>query len=141
MHKHSFKELQSHLLESGIAARHVRRITAELSDHLEDLRLEALESRLTADEADAYALEQLGDQKVIAQRILQHTELMTWIYRYPRVACVYLPIAYALLLPASPVFAGMANPAIVVRWGAALMLGGAITAAMFLGMQLAIVLT
>ena len=141
MHKHAFQELRSHLLKSGIAPGHVRRITSELSDHLEDLRPEALDSKLTADEAEAYALGQLGDQRVIAQRILEHTELKTWVYRYPRIACIYLPIAYALLLPASPVFAGMANPSIVVRWGAALMLGGVITAAMFLGMQLAIVLT
>jgi hypothetical protein len=141
MHKHAFQELRSHLLKSGISPGHVRRITSELRDHVEDLRLEALDSKLTADEAEAYALGQIGDQRIIAQRIPEHTESKTWVYRYPRIACIYLPIAYALLLLASPDFAGMANPSIVVRWGAALMLGGVITAAMFLGMQLAIILT
>jgi hypothetical protein len=141
MHRQSFNELRSHLLESGIAPSHVRRITAELSDHLEDLKLEALENGLSAQESELHAVNRLGDQKIIAQRILAHAEFRTWIYRYPRIARIYLPVAYALVLPAAPIFAGMANPSIVVRWGAALMLSGAVTAGMFLIMQLSIVLT
>lgn len=141
MHKQSFNELRSHLLESGIAPKHVRRIAAELNDHLDDLRLEALDNGLSACEAESHAVNRLGDQKIIAERILEHSEFKTWLYRYPRIARIYLPVAYALVLPAAPVFAGMANPSIVARWGAALMLGGAITAATFLCMQLAIVLT
>lgn len=141
MHKQSFNELRSHLLESGIAPKHVRRIAAELNDHLDDLRLEALDDGFSACEAESHAMNRLGDQKIIAARILEHAEFKTWVYRYPRIARVYLPVAYAILLPASPVFAGIANPSIVARWGAALMLGGAITAGTFLCMQLAIVLT
>lgn len=141
MHRQYFRELRSHLIDSGVAPKHVRRLTAELSDHLDDLRNDALMRDLSELDAERFALKQLGNQKIIAQKILERTELKTWIYRYPRVACVYLPVAYALLLPVSPVFAGIANPSIIVRWGAALMLGGIITAAMFLGMELAIVLT
>ena len=141
MHRQSFDELRSHLLESGIAPKHVRRIASELNDHLEDLRLEALENGLSAHEAESHAVNRLGDQRVIAERILEHTEFRTWIYRYPRIARIYLPVAYALVLPAAPIFAGMANPSIVARWGAALMLSGAVTAGMFLMMQLSIVLT
>ncbi len=141
MHKQSFKELRSHLLARGIAPKHVRRITTELGDHFEDLRIEALKSGLSACDADALAVNRLGDQRLIAERILAHTEFKTWVYRYPRVARFYLPFAYALLLPASPVFAGIRNPALIARWGAALMLSGAVTAAMFLFMQLSIVLT
>ncbi|MDA0994728.1 MAG: hypothetical protein O3A13_13995 [Proteobacteria bacterium] len=141
MHRQYFRELRSHLIDSGVAPKHVRRLTAELSDHLDDLRNDALMRDLSELDAERFALKQLGNQKIIAQKILERTELKTWIYRYPRVACIYLPVAYALLLPVSPVFAGIANPSIIVRWGAALMLGGIITAAMFLGMELAIVLT
>lgn len=141
MHRQYFRELRSHLIDSGVAPKHVRRLTAELSDHLDDLRNDALMRDLSELDAERFALKQLGNQKFIAQKILERTELKTWIYRYPRVACIYLPVAYALLLPVSPVFAGIANPSIIVRWGAALMLGGIITAAMFLGMELAIVLT
>lgn len=141
MHEHSFKELRSHLLERGIAPKQVRRITLELSDHLDDLLVEAMANGLPADEAKTYALDKLGDQQVIASRILEHTEFKTWVYRYPRVARLYLPFAYALLLPAMPVIVGFRNPAVVVRWGAALMLSGAVTAALFLFMQLSIILT
>jgi hypothetical protein len=141
MHSASFAELRSHLLARGIAPNHVRRITTELGDHLEDLRVAALESGLTPDDAMQRAKGQLGDQQIIAERMLQHTEFKTWVYRYPRVARIYLPVAYALLLPATPVFIGIRNPMLVVRWCAALMLSGAITAAMFLFMQLSIVLT
>lgn len=141
MPKRPFDELQSHLLERGIAPKHVRRIASELNDHLEDLRFEALENGLSVVEAESHAANRLGNQKLIAERILQHTEFKTWVYRYPRVARIYLPVAYALLLPATPVFVGIRNPSMVVRWGAALMLSGAFTAAMFLFMQLSIVLT
>ncbi len=136
-----FAELRSHLLARGIAPNHVRRITTELGDHLEDLRIEALERGLAPETAMHRAIGQLGDQQIIAERILQHTELKTWVYRYPRVARLYLPVAYALLLPATPVFIGIRNPMLVARWCAALMLSGAVTATMFLFMQLSIVLT
>ncbi len=141
MHNQSFAKLQSHLLRSGVEASHVKRITAELSDHLEDLRHECIREGASADEALEIAKSRLGDQKVIADRMLEFTELKTWVYRYPRIARAYLPIAYAVLLPVSPLFAGIANPSIVARWGAALMLSGAVTATMMLCMQLAIVLT
>ncbi len=141
MHRTSFTALQTHLLRSGVAASHVKRITTELSDHLEDLRHEAIREGISSDEALTVAERRLGDQQVIAGRILEFTELKTWVYRYPRVARVCLPIAYAVLLPVSPLFAGIANPSIVARWGAALMLSGAVTATMMLCMQLAIMLT
>lgn len=140
MHKNSFGEFRAHLLECGVSPRQVRRIAAELQDHLEDLQCEARQSGLTADDARTEAERRLGDTRKIAERILEHDELRTWEYRFPRIARIYLPVAYALLLPATPVFAGVANPSLVARWGAALMLGGAVTASLLLGMQLAIVL-
>jgi len=141
MAKRPFKDFECHLLNRGVAPRHVRRITNELIDHLEDLRIEALEDGLPADQAQQQAANRLGDPKLIAERILENAEFKTWVYRYPRVARMYLPVAYVLLVPAIPVLAGIRNPATVVRWGAALMLSGAVTAAMFLFMQLSIVLT
>ncbi len=136
-----FGKLQSELLESGVKPKHAQRITLELADHFEDLRLEALSQGVTAAQAQYQAEQRIGEQGALAERILEQTEFKTWIYRYPRVARIYLPVACALLLPVAPVFTGMANPTMVARWGAALMLGGTITAAMLLGMQLAIVLT
>ena len=136
-----FARLENRLFESGVAPRHVRRIVMELEDHLEDLRNEALAGGLDSDEALSASLDRLGSQEAIAERMLSEVELKAWIYRYPRLARLYLPVAYFLVLPAAPVFAGMADPGKVVRWGAALMMSAGITAAMLLCMQLAIMLT
>ena len=141
MHDQPFAALRSALLESGIAPRHVCRIVAELDDHLEDLRAEALSNGKSAHEASVFALRRIGDQKLIARQMLARPEFRTWIYRYPRIARVYLPVACAVLWPAAPVFAGFANPTRLIRWGVALMLSAGVTAAMLLGMQLAIVFT
>lgn len=136
-----FGTLQTELLESGIAPRHIRRIIAELDDHLEDLKGEAMAEGKTETEAQLIGLRRIGKQKRIAEQMLATPEFRTWIYRYPKIARVYLPIAYALLLPAIPVLVGIAHPRRVVRWGSALMLSAGVTAAMFLSMQLAIALT
>jgi hypothetical protein len=136
-----FTRLEEQLLAAGVVPRNVRRIVDELEDHLEDLRAEAVAIGYTDAEATAFARSRLGDQKDIAQGMLDDGGLKAWIYRYPRLARVYLPVAYLLVLPAAPVFAGLANPGKVVRWGAALMMSAGVTAAMLLGMQLAILLT
>ena len=136
-----FDTLRTELLESGVAPRHVRRIVSELDDHAEDLRAEAVEQGLAGADATTFAMHRIGDQQHIAERILESADLRSWIYRYPRVARVYLPCAYALLLSALPVFAGFANPGIVLRWGAALTLSAGITAGMLLILQLAIAVT
>ena len=137
----NFAKLENRLFESGVSPRHVRRIVMELEDHLDDLRTEALKRGLDNEEAIATSLARLGSQEDIAERMLSDVDLKAWIYRYPRLARVYLPVAYFLVLPASPVFVGIANPGKVVRWGAALMMSAGVTAAMLLCMQLAIVLT
>lgn len=139
--KPQFDALRSALLESGVAPRHVRRIVSELDDHAEDLRAEAVAQGVSGDDAHGYAMRRIGDQRQIAARMLESADLRSWIYRYPRIARVYLPCAYALLLPAMPVFAGFANPGIVLRWSAALMLSAGFTAGMLLMLQLAIAAT
>lgn len=141
MREAEFGMLRRYLLRSGVARSHVERIAAELDDHLDDLRHEAIEAGFSPEKARREALNRLGSQRELAQRILEFKELRTWEYRYPRIARVYFPLAYAILLPTRPLFSGLANPFMVVRWGAALMLSGFVTAGMLLCMQLAIVLT
>lgn len=141
MRSDHFQSLQSRLIESGVSPKHVRRIVIELQDHYDDLVEERLADGATRAEASEVATARLGDTGQIAERMLGAPELRTWVYRYPGIARVYLPIAYTLLLPAAPVFAGIANPGVVMRWGMALMLSAGVTAAMLLSMQLAIVLT
>lgn len=141
MPEQSFKELRDHLLTSGIAPRHVNRTIAELNDHFDDLQHEARSKGLSSVDAAAFAASRIGEHEHIARQMLARTELKLWVYRYPRVARFYLPIAYLLLLPAAPVFAGAENATVIARWGTSLMVSAAVTAAMLLLMQIAITLT
>ncbi len=141
MPEQSFDELRSYLLHSGISPRHVKRTIAELHDHFEDLENEARSNGVAPIEASAFAETRLGEHKLIARQMLARTELKVWVYRYPRIARLYLPVAYLLLLPAAPVFAGAENASAIARWGTSLMVSAAVTAAMLLLMQIAITLT
>ncbi len=141
MPEQSFDELRSYLLNSGIAPRYVKRTIAELHDHLEDLENEARSNGIAPIEALAYAETRIGEHKLIARHMLAKTELKVWIYRYPRIARLYLPVAYLLLLPTAPVFAGAENASAIARWSTSLMVSAAVTAAMLLLMQIAITQT
>ena len=141
MLEQSFDELRDFLLKSGIAPRHVKRTIAELNDHFDDLQLEAESRGLSPVDALAFAGSRIGEHKIIARQMLARTELKLWIYRYPRIARFYLPVAYLLLLPAAPVFSGAENATAIARWGTSLMVSAAVTATMLLLMQIAITLT
>ena len=136
----TFGDLRRTLLDSGVAPRHVRRLILELHDHCDDLRNEALADGCDPLAATARAMRRMGDPQLLARKIIGMAELRTWAFRYPRIARVYYPIAYVLLLPAAPVFAGMARASMLARWGTALLLSATVTTAMFLGMQLSIAL-
>lgn len=136
-----FSAFREELLNSGIPPRHVERLVGELKDHLEDLRQDALMHGEGEEMAVVNAREMLGDLSVLAAKLRERVELRAWVYRHPHIARVYLPVAYVLLLPAAPLFAGLANPGEAIRWGAALMLSAGLTACLFLSMQLAIALT
>jgi hypothetical protein len=129
--------MRMQLLNSGIASRQVRRIITELHDHVDDIQMEHRGHELSVDEIK----QRLGDPAVLTEHILAKPELRTWAYRYPRISQFTMPVAYVLLLPTAPLFAGVANAALVARWGASLLLGAAVTAAMLLMMQLTITLT
>lgn len=134
------QEFERQLLRGGVAPSHARRSTLEIDEHLQDLQDDAVEDGMSQSSATTFAQEQMGDLQLIADDIICRVELKTWAYRYPRAASVVLPVAYLALLPTKPLFAGVENAHIIARWGACLMLGAFITAAMFLGMQLSIAL-
>jgi len=135
-----FGDLGASLLKSGVAPRHVSGILAELHDHLDDLRQEAIVDGYDNVAANERALRRIGDQRLLARTILARPELRTWPYRYPWLARVYYPLAYVLLLPAVPVLGRVVQTSLVMRWGAALLLSATVTAAMMLAMQLSIAL-
>lgn len=140
MPEQAFDALRAGLLESGVAPRQVRRLIAELTDHTEDLREEALRRGFSVNEAAIFSARKLGDLQCLTADMVRRAELRSWVYRFPRIARFYLPLAYAVVLPMAPLVAGTGNGA-VLRWGIALMLSAGVTAAMLLSMQLAIALT
>jgi hypothetical protein len=140
MPESNLKEFEQYLLRAGVVAGRVTRFTNEIAEHLEDLQADAIAEGQSAAEAAATALQHIGDLRVIAEDIVNRPELKSWICRYPRAAVLILPITYFALLPATPLFAGVAMAPQIFRWGACLMLGAIVTAAMFLAMQLSIAL-
>lgn len=133
------QDFENHLLRSGVRSCHARRATLEISEHLDDLFAESIAGGMPAAMAAAYAREAIGDLRQIADDLVSRPELRVWTFRYPRVARVFLPLAYLALLPTRPLFAGVAKAPEIARWGACMMLGAAVTAAMFLAMQISIV--
>lgn len=129
------------LLESGVAPRHVGRVVAELSDHLEDLEIEAMRQGRCREEARADAIERFGDVSIIADHVLSRPEFKCWLYRFPHLARIVLPIAYLLVLPAAPIYAGVAHAPTIGRWCACLIVSGLVTSGMMLMMQIAITLS
>ena len=141
MHDIDLTRLQTRLLRWGVAPRHVRRTVAELQDHFDDLVEQGLSDgadRLTA-RADAHAM--LGNLDDIAEAVRAQPELRSWAFRHPRMAAVIYPLTFIALLPAAPVFIGYAHAGYIARWIACLLLGGLVTAGMFLFLQLAIMLS
>ncbi len=129
------------LIDAGVSARVANRAVQEFSDHIDDLAIESMNDGFDAEQAERRALAQLGDLAAIAKEMASRTELKVWVYRYPRLARLVLPILYFALLPTAPIFAGVAKAPVIVRWGTCAMLGAAITALMFLVLQLSIAVT
>ncbi len=141
MPKPDLIKLRSHLLQSGIAPRHVKRTELELGEHYEDLVDSAMESGLDRCDAERHALLALGDLDHIAAEICARPELRSWAFSFPRLALVFYPIACVAVLPAVPILAGVANASNVGRWIACALMSGLVTAAMLLVLQLSITLT
>ena len=141
MPKPNFKRFQEDLRHSGVASRHVKRSLMELNDHFDDLVTDELEHGADLDTAERRACKSLGNLQSIALDISSRPELSCWAFRYPRLAMVGYPLMCAAVIPAYPVIAGIAHAPILARWGASVLLGGVITAALMLIMQLSITLT
>jgi hypothetical protein len=140
MREPDFQQFESELLRVGIAPRHVRRTVAELREHLDDLVEAALESGFEIQLARRQAAAQMGDLQQVAIAMRACPEMRSWSYRFPRIAVVIYPLTCLALLPAVPVLAGVAHASVLARWTACVLFGGLVTAAIFLVLQLSIVL-
>ncbi len=140
MREPDFDALGSDLLQQGIAPRHVHRTVNELRDHYDDLVDSAVDGGASSKMARRIAAQQLGSMDVFVRAMASRRELKTWAFRYPQLAVVVYPLACLAVLPAMPVFAGIAHRTALARWGASLLAAGLVTALMLLSMQLSILL-
>lgn len=140
MREPDFSDLATRLLKSGITPYHAHRTVNELRDHYDDLVDAAVDDGANSKNARRRAAAELGAMEDFVAEMASRRELKTWAYRYPQLAVVVYPLACLAVLPAIPVFAGIAHRATLMRWGISLLGAGLVTALMLLLMQLSIIL-
>jgi len=113
----------------------LRRIT-----HTDDLVDAAVDDGASSKIARRRAATELGTMEDFVTQMAAHRELKTWAFRYPQLAVVVYPLACLAILPAMPVFAGIAHRTTLMRWGISLLGAALVTAMMMLVMQLSIIL-
>ena len=138
MREPEFQVFAKRLLDAGIAPKHVHRTVNEMRDHYDDLVEAGVDQGLRRAAAQERALDRLGQVDDLVQEMASHPELKGWASRYPRTAIVVYPLACLAVLPAVPVFAGVAHASLLARWGASLIAAGLVTAGMLLILQLSI---
>ena len=138
MREPNFNQLAQRLLQSGIAPRHAHRAVNEIRDHYDDLVDAAVDDGASSVSARQLAASQLGNMDDLVGAMNARRELKTWAFRFPRAAVVIYPLACLAVLPAVPVFAGIANASLIARWSASLLAAGLFTAALLLLLQLSI---
>jgi hypothetical protein len=103
-----FEAVAETLLKGGVAPRHVRRYVRELDDHLGDLTERQREAGYDGDDAQARA--RLGDDRELAQAMLNQPGVRSWPARLPWLVFILLPpiltIAIGLLFYAAFYFVG-----------------------------------
>jgi hypothetical protein len=140
MREPDFNALAMQLLKNGISPRHAHRAVNELRDHFDDLVDAAVDEGANSKSARLQATIELGTTDNFVAEMASRRELKTWAFRYPRVAVVVYPLACLAVLPAVPVFAGIAHRAALIRWCASFLAAGVVTAMILLIMQLSIIL-
>ncbi len=138
MREPEFRVLAERLIGAGIAPKRAHRMVDEIREHYEDLVEAGLEQGLQRDTAHQEALRELGQVDDLVREVASHPELRSWASRYPRAAIVVYPLACLAVLPAVPVYVGVANASVLARWGASLVAAGLVTAGMLLILQLSI---
>ena len=138
MREPNFNRMAQRLLSSGIAPRHAHRAVNEIRDHYDDLVDAAMANGASSSSARQLAASRPGSMDDLVDAMSARRELKTWAFRFPHAAIVIYPLACLAVLPAVPVFAGIANASVIARWSASLLGAGLFTAALLLLLQLSI---
>ncbi len=80
------------LLLRGLPAAYVHDTVRELSEHREDLRLEALEEGLSLLDAEAWATRKIGDADHLAAALAAKLQGSSWCGRHPIISFCCLPL-------------------------------------------------
>ena len=76
----------------GVAPKYIKRTLSELNSHLKDLKNQALGEGFSPAEANEKALAAIGDEKTLVQEILGKRELKSWLWRFPKLSFILLPV-------------------------------------------------
>ncbi len=133
-----FGALEQRLLLAGTAPAVASRMREELEDHYADLVDAGCAEGQSAESARHAAAALLGDLELLVQVAGGRPELKSWAWRWPRLASTVYPVAFVLALPVVPIAAGVAHAPAIFRWAGCALAGALVTAAIFLGLQLAI---
>ncbi len=93
-----FKSVREQLLSAGIAPRHANRYVTELREHLADLAAWERASGLDAQQAEERALALLGNDRQLAQAMIDKGAARSLAARAPWSVFAVLPVVLFLLL-------------------------------------------
>jgi hypothetical protein len=112
-----FIEFRERLLRGGVAPRHVRRLVAELADHIADLAAEERLGGRSAADARSAALSRIGAVDELADAMIRQRRFQSWCARAPwamfgvvplllmsgayLIACLILWSGWMIFLPAA----------------------------------------
>ncbi len=111
-----FRALRQALVRGGVAPARVTRTLAELKDHFEDLRCEAMACGCAPEEAAADAMRRLGSSAVLAREVLRHREFQSWAFRWPWVPALLRQFVILTSLAAVPVLVVVSRGPVIARW-------------------------
>lgn len=92
------ERFQRRLAQLGCPARHKRRFTRELSDHLDDLKTAGVADGLSEAEADVRAGGWLGEPVVLAEHLAAVLRNSSWWGRHPVIGFCWLPCVMLLVM-------------------------------------------
>src|SRR5687767_2696247 len=92
MDNKALQSYKSQLLDAGIPYARVRKNSRELRDHHNDLQQQASANGLSEEEAIAAASFQLGNPEQLVTAMLERSELLSKLHRFPVSMTILLPL-------------------------------------------------
>lgn len=98
MHKY-FKDLTTLLIQKSLPPGYIRKAVSELRDHAHELADTYLDEGHTREKAEALATERIGDNNLIAERLITENRNSHFAGRHPIFNFIILPFIFMTLIP------------------------------------------